>query len=71
MSFLAEARLDEIVVILMTFVSTFSLFTIFSLIFTSIGFLFYSLLEINEANSLLERIKQIGKARKIQGMARE
>lgn len=71
MSFLAEARLDEIVVIMMTFVSTFSLFTIFSLIFTSIGFLFYSLLEINEANSLLERIKQIGNARKIRGMARE
>ena len=71
MSFLSEARLDEIVVIMMTFVSTFTLFTIFSLIFTSIGFLFYSLLEINEANSLLERIKQIGKARKIRGMARE
>ena len=71
LSFLSEARLDELVVIIMTFVSTFSLFTIFSLIFTSIGFLFYSLLEINEANNLLERIKQIGMARKIRGMTRE
>lgn len=71
MSFLSEAHLDELIVIIMTFVSAFSIFTIFSLIFTSIGFLFYSLLEINEANNLLERIKQIGQSRKIRGMARE
>lgn len=71
MSFLSQAQLDEMPVIIMTYVSTFSLFTIFSLIFTSICFLFYTLLEINEANSLIERIKQIGMARKIRGMARE
>jgi uncharacterized membrane protein SpoIIM required for sporulation len=71
MSFLSQAQLDEIPVIIMTFVSTFYLFTIFSLIFTSVCLLFYTLLEINEANSLIERIKQIGMARKIRGMARE
>ena len=71
MSFLSQAYLDEIVVVFLTFVSGFSIFTVFSLIFTTIGFLFYSLLEINEANNLIERIKQIGMARKIRGMARE
>jgi uncharacterized membrane protein SpoIIM required for sporulation len=71
MSFLEQSRLDEIAVILMEFISVFSIFTIFSLIFTTIGYLFYSLLEINEANNLLERIKQIGMTRKIRGMVRE
>ncbi|MBL7814608.1 MAG: stage II sporulation protein M [Saprospiraceae bacterium] len=70
-SFLSQARLDEFVVLFLCFTSTFTIFTIFSLIFTTIGFLFYSLLEINEANNLLNRIKQIGMSRKIRGMARE
>jgi uncharacterized membrane protein SpoIIM required for sporulation len=70
-SFLTQGQLEALPVVLMTFVSIFSLFIILSLIFTTIGFLFYALLEINEANNLVERIKQIGMARKIRGMARE
>ena len=71
LSFLSQTQLDEIPVVVMTFVSTFSLTTIISLIFTSVCFLFYSLLEINEANNLVERIKQIGMTRRIRGMVRE
>jgi hypothetical protein len=47
------------------------IFINFMLFFTASGFLFYSLLEINEANSLMDKIKQIGVGKRIQGLARE
>lgn len=70
-SFFQQAQLDVGVVIMMTFFAAFSLFIILGLFFTALSFTFYSLLEINEANSLMERIEQIGLGRKIRGMARE
>jgi uncharacterized membrane protein SpoIIM required for sporulation len=71
LSFVSQARFDSLVVILMTFVSAFTLFVNFMLFYTAFGFLYYSLLEINEANSLLSKIKEIGVSKKIRGMARE
>ena len=71
MSFMAHTQLDEAAVVIMTFVAAFTIFINYMLFFTAYGFLYYSLLEINEANSLLEKIKQIGIGKKIQGLARE
>jgi uncharacterized membrane protein SpoIIM required for sporulation len=71
LSFVSQARFDTLVVMMMAFVSVFTLFVNFMLFFTAFGFLYYSLLEINEASSLLDRIKGIGVAKKIRGLARE
>jgi uncharacterized membrane protein SpoIIM required for sporulation len=71
MSFMGQTQLDEMAVVIMTFVASFTIFINYMLFFTAYGFLYYSLLEINEANSLLEKIKQIGISKKIQGLARE
>ena len=71
LSFVSQARFDSLVVILMAFVSAFTLFMNFMLFFTAFGFLYYSLLEINEASSLLDKIKMIGVSKKIRGLARE
>jgi uncharacterized membrane protein SpoIIM required for sporulation len=70
-SFFNQSQLDVGVVIAMTFLAAFLLFLIMSLFLTALSFTFYSLLEINEANSLIERIQQIGMGRKIRGMVRE
>ena len=71
MSFISQVKFDEWIVILMTFAAAFTVFINFMLFYTAYSFLYYSLLEINEANSLLDKIKQIGLGKKIQGLARE
>jgi hypothetical protein len=71
LSFLTTTSLDNWAVLMTTFIGAFSLFLNFMYFFTAMVFLHYSLLEINEANSLLNKIKQIGMGKKIQGMARE
>ena len=70
-SFFNQSQLDVGVVIAMTFLAAFILFLIIALFLTALSFTFYSLLEINEANSLVHRIQQIGMGRKIRGMVRE
>ncbi len=71
MSFLTEAQFDQTTVLMMTFAAAFILFISLMLMFTAYGFLYYSLLEINEANSLFKKIDTIGSGKKIRGMARE
>lgn len=71
LTFYNQSELDQIVVLITAFLAVFTLVLNFMLFFTSYGFLYYSLLEVNEANSLLTKIKQIGMSRKIQGLARE
>jgi uncharacterized membrane protein SpoIIM required for sporulation len=71
LSFLSQTHFDTTVIIISSFMSVFMIFINFMLFFTASGFLFYSLLEINEANSLMAKIKQIGVGKKIQGLARE
>jgi hypothetical protein len=71
LSFLSENQFDNVVVILTAFVSIFALLLNFMLFFTAYAFLYYSLLEINLGQSLLDKIAQIGMGKKIQGMARE
>ncbi len=71
LSFFSQTQLDQLVVIMTAFIAFFIIALNFMLFYTAYGFLFYSLLEINEANSLISKIKQIGMSKKIQGMARE
>lgn len=71
MSFVSQLQFDEWVVILMTFIAGFTIFINMMLLYTAYGFLYYSLLEINEANSLLDKINNIGMGKKVQGLARE
>jgi hypothetical protein len=71
LSFISTAALDQTSVIMMSFIAAFSIFLNFMLLFTAMVYLYYALLEINEANNLLERIKQIGMGKKIQGLVRE
>jgi uncharacterized membrane protein SpoIIM required for sporulation len=71
LSFLSQTHFDQTIIVLSSFLAAFMIFINFMLFFTASGFLFYSLLEINEANSLMDKIKQIGIGKKIQGLARE
>lgn len=71
MSFMAQEHLDSVVVVVMTFAAAFTIFINYMLFITAYGFLYYSLLEINEANNLMEKINQIGMGKKIQGLSRE
>ncbi len=70
-SFFNQTQLDVSVVVAMTFLAAFLLFLTMTLFLTALSFAFYSLLEINEANSVMQRIQQIGMGRKIRGMVRE
>ena len=71
LSFLSQSHFDQTIIVLSSLLASFMIFINFMLFFTASGFLFYSLLEINEANSLMRKIKQIGVGKKIQGLARE
>ena len=68
---LTQAALDSFVVIIMAGIAVFAIFSIFAILFTGMAFLYYSLIEINEANALVTRIREIGVGKKIQGMMRE
>jgi uncharacterized membrane protein SpoIIM required for sporulation len=71
LSFLSQTHFDQTIVVISSVLASFMIFINFMLFFTASGFLFYSLLEINEANSLMDKIKQIGVGKRIQGLARE
>jgi uncharacterized membrane protein SpoIIM required for sporulation len=71
LSFLTQTHFDNTIIIISSILASFMLFINFMLLYTASGFLFYSLLEINEANSLLHKIKQIGVVKRVQGLARE
>lgn len=66
-----QETLDNITIILLTFFSMLSLHLLLSMIFIGIGLLYYSLLEIQEATSLLQKIRNIGQTRYIKGLERE
>ena len=71
MSFVEQAKFDNIVVMITTFVNVFVFYINLLFFFTANGFLYYSLLEVNSAQSLLDKIKEVGMGKKIQGLARE
>ena len=71
LSFMSQTHFDQTIVVITALLASFTLFINFMLLFTACSLLFYSLLEINEANSLIEKIKQIGIGKRIKGMMRE
>ena len=67
----SDEQLQNISVILQTGSAMFFLFTILSLIATGFGILYFTLLEIQEAPSLLQAISTIGKQNRIRGLEKE
>lgn len=63
--------LNNVTVILLTFCTMLSLHLLFSMILIGVGLLYYSLLEVQEATSLLEKIRNIGQRRYLKGLERE
>jgi hypothetical protein len=68
---LEQDQMDEVSVVLLSFVSLFVLYLVLSMIIIGVGLLYYSLLEITETNELRRRIDLIGESQKIKGLERE
>jgi len=69
--YLEQEALDQLSVILLTFIVTFAIHTLYLLVVCGIGVQYYTLREIKEAPALRQRIKEIGKSQKIQGLEKE
>jgi hypothetical protein len=67
----AETLKDKIAMWLSIGTGAFILLFLISLMITAVVFAYYTLIEINEANHLSQRIHKIGTARKIRGLVRE
>ncbi len=61
----------EIIALLGVFSSSFALFIMAPLYFVGMGIFYHTLVEINEAPDMMERIQQIGKKRYIRGLETE
>ncbi len=69
--YLEQEALDQLSVILLTFIVSFAIHTLYLLVVCGIGVQYYTLREIKEAPVLRQRIKEIGKSQKIQGLEKE
>jgi hypothetical protein len=65
---LDSETLSKIFQVFMTFVSLFAMGIVVPIVLTGIGFKFHSLLEINEASELKQRISNIGVKKQRYGM---
>ncbi len=68
---LEESQMELLMTLIRTFTSVFLLATFMGLATVAAGLLYHSLLEIEEAPSLKEKIKYIGIGKRIQGMEAE
>ncbi len=68
---LEETAMNELSVVILTITTLFFLHLIVGMVMVGMGLLYYTLVEIQEAPGLLERIRSIGTSRKIQGMEKE
>lgn len=68
---LEEEMLDQLGAVLLTFSSVVIINLLFAMLVYGGGLLYFSLLEIKDAPSLFDKIKLIGKGRRIQGLERE
>lgn len=68
---LNESNIDAFSGISLAFMAIFSLSLLMQILYFAMGLLYYALLEVNEAKSLVERVQKIGTGRKIRGMSRE
>lgn len=67
----SEESLSQTGIVLATFATMFLLLWMLTLLLTSAALQYFTLVEINEAPTLLERIKQIGKSGRIRGLEKE
>lgn len=68
---LEQSLMDQVLSMLLAFTSIFFISLIYVIMTIGGGLIYFSLLEIEEAPSLKERIKQIGISKRIQGMEAE
>ena len=68
---LEQETLDQLVVVLQTFSGAVGISMIWAMVVIGMGLEYYTFVEIKEAPDLKERIKNIGKGRRIQGLERE
>lgn len=66
-----QAVMNDISSILLTFISVFGLQFVFAIFLLGFSLYYYSLLEMKEALSLYQKIKQFGQQQRIQGLDRE
>ncbi len=68
---LEEGRMEQLSVVLLTFISVWVLYLVAVLVLSGGGLLYYTLLEIQEAPGLRQRIQQVGQQARIRGLERE
>ena len=68
---LDEAGMDQLSIVLLTFLSVWLLYLVGAMLLLGGGFLYYTLLEIQEAPGLRQRIQHIGQQARIRGLERE
>jgi hypothetical protein len=66
-----QNTMDELSVILLTYLNTFVFYFLTTMLMFGFGLQYYTLLEIREAPDLMERIQQISPERRIRGLQKE
>ncbi|GJM31150.1 MAG: hypothetical protein DHS20C18_01510 [Saprospiraceae bacterium] len=66
-----QDTMDQLSIILLTYLNTFVFFFLMTMFMLGFGLLYYALLEINAAPNLLDQIRQIGPERRIRGLQKE
>ena len=69
--YLPQEQMNELSVVLFTFIKMFTLHLVFILIFISLALLCHTLIEIKDANRLRQRIQTIGTSKRIRGLEQE
>ena len=68
---LSAEAMAQLSIVLLTFITVFIFYLIFTLILIGLALVYHTLLEIKEANFLKEKIKTIGLINKIKGLEKE
>lgn len=66
-----QSIMDQVSVILQTFISIYMLFLVTTMLFIGFGLHYFSVKEIAEANYLKERVQMIGQGKRIRGLEKE
>lgn len=69
--YLEQEAMNQLSVVLLTFITMLAFYLVYTLILIGMGLLYHSLIEINEAQDLKEKIKSIGQSHQIKGLAKE
>ena len=69
--YLEQEAMNQLSVVLLTFITMLAFYLVYTLVLIGMGLLYHSLIEINEAQDLKEKIKSIGQSHQIKGLAKE